>query len=86
MSSRRSRVVGSPATRNPAATGCKPDPGRQLSRSAATSTRARGNSHVCRFGIAFMQAASGRRIQHTECIVRDGRVCRFLIGDDANNA
>jgi len=44
---------------------------------------ARRNSHVCRFDIAFMEAASGRSIQHTECIVRGGHVCRFLIGDDA---
>lgn len=42
---------------------------------------ARRNSHVCRFDIAFMEAASGRRIQHTECIVRGGHVCRFLIGE-----
>jgi predicted ArsR family transcriptional regulator len=47
---------------------------------------ARKNSHVCRFDIAFMEAASGRRVQHTECIVRGGHVCRFLIGSDANNA
>lgn len=41
---------------------------------------ARQNSDVCRFDIAFMEAATGRRIQHGECIVRGGHVCRFLIG------
>ena len=41
---------------------------------------ARENRDVCRFDIAYMEAASGRRIQHAECIVRGGHVCRFLIG------
>lgn len=41
---------------------------------------ARQNSGICRFDIAFMEAATGRRIQHTECIVRGGHVCRFQIG------
>ena len=36
---------------------------------------------VCRFDIAFMEAASARRIHHMECIVRGGHVCRFRIGD-----
>ncbi|GAB6197106.1 helix-turn-helix transcriptional regulator [Lysobacter xanthus] len=44
---------------------------------------ARDNPAVCRFDIAYMEAASGRRIQHAECIVRGGHVCRFLIGHDA---
>ena len=41
---------------------------------------ARENADVCRFDIAYMEAATGRRIQHAECIVRGGHVCRFLIG------
>jgi predicted ArsR family transcriptional regulator len=41
---------------------------------------ARQNRDVCRFDIAYMEAASGRRIQHAECIVRGGHACRFLIG------
>ena len=41
---------------------------------------AREHRDVCRFDIAYMEAASGRRIQHAECIVRGGHVCRFLIG------
>ena len=41
---------------------------------------ARENPDVCRFDIAYMEAASGRRIQHAECIVRGGHVCRFRIG------
>lgn len=43
---------------------------------------AREHPDVCRFDIAFMEAASGHRIQHMECIVRGGHVCRFRIGDD----
>jgi predicted ArsR family transcriptional regulator len=41
---------------------------------------ARENRDVCRFDIAYMEAASGRRIQHAECIVRGGHVCRFVVG------
>lgn len=41
---------------------------------------ARENRDVCRFDIAYMEAASGRRIHHAECIVRGGHACRFLIG------
>lgn len=36
---------------------------------------------VCRFDIAFMEAASGRRIHHMECMLRGGHVCRFRIGE-----
>jgi predicted ArsR family transcriptional regulator len=43
---------------------------------------ARRNADVCRFDIAFMEAATGRRIQHTECIVRGGHVCRFQIASE----
>src|SRR5688572_32517596 len=42
---------------------------------------ARAHPDVCRFDIAFMEAASGRRIHHMECMVRGGHVCRFRIGD-----
>jgi len=44
---------------------------------------ARENSDVCRFDIAYLEAASGRRIQHAECIARGGQACRFLIGQAA---
>jgi predicted ArsR family transcriptional regulator len=40
---------------------------------------ARRNADVCRFDIAFMEAATGRRIQRAECIVRGGYVCRCLL-------
>lgn len=39
------------------------------------------NPDVCRFDLAFMEAASGHRIHHMECIVRGGHVCRFRIGE-----
>lgn len=42
---------------------------------------ARAHPDVCRFDIAFMEAASGHRIHHMECIVRGGNVCRFRIGE-----
>lgn len=41
---------------------------------------AQRNPDVCRFDLAFMEAATGRRIHHMECIVRGGHVCRFKIG------
>ena len=39
------------------------------------------NPSVCKFDLAFMEAASGHRIHHMECIVRGGGVCRFRIGE-----
>lgn len=47
---------------------------------------AKRHPDVCRFDLAFMEAASGRRIEHRECIVRGGHVCRFALlpaGTDA---
>jgi len=40
---------------------------------------AKAHPDVCRFDLAFMQAASGHPIQHLECLVRGGRVCRFRL-------
>ena len=37
---------------------------------------------VCKFDLAYMEAASGRRIHHMECIVRGGHVCRFKVGPE----
>jgi predicted ArsR family transcriptional regulator len=41
---------------------------------------ARKHPEVCRFDIAFMEAASGRQVQHLECLVRGGEACRFRLG------
>ena len=38
---------------------------------------ARAHPEICRFDLAFMEAASGRPVQHLECIVRGGNACRF---------
>jgi predicted ArsR family transcriptional regulator len=40
---------------------------------------AREHPQVCRFDLAYMEAASGRRVHHMECIVRGGHVCRFRL-------
>lgn len=32
---------------------------------------------VCQFDLGFMAAATGRRIEHRECMLRGGTVCRF---------
>ena len=44
---------------------------------------ARQHPQVCKFDLAYMEAASGHRIHHMECIVRGGNVCRFRIGEHA---
>lgn len=43
-------------------------------------TLAKTHPDVCRFDLAFMEAATGRPIQHMECLVRGGHSCRFRIG------
>jgi predicted ArsR family transcriptional regulator len=43
---------------------------------------ARQHPQVCKFDLAYMEAVSGRRIHHMECIVRGGHVCRFRIDAD----
>ena len=45
------------------------------------NTLARSVPQVCKFDLAYMEAASGRRIHHMECIIRGGHVCRFRVGD-----
>ncbi|RDI99115.1 MarR family transcriptional regulator [Dyella solisilvae] len=41
---------------------------------------ARQHPQVCKFDLAYMEAATGRRIHHMECIVRGGQLCRFRVG------
>jgi len=41
---------------------------------------ARRHPQVCRFDIAYMEAISGRRVHHLECMVRGGHACRFRAG------
>lgn len=43
-------------------------------------TLARAHPEVCRFDLAFMEAATGRPVQHMECLVRGGSACRFRLG------
>ena len=47
---------------------------------------ARAHPEVCRFDLAFMEAASGRPIQHLECLVRGGHACRFRLGRPDDSA
>ena len=44
---------------------------------------ARQHPQVCKFDLAYMEAVSGRRIHHMECIVRGGQMCRFRIGSES---
>jgi predicted ArsR family transcriptional regulator len=44
---------------------------------------ARQHPQVCRFDLAYMEAATGKRVHHMECIVRGGHVCRFRLTDPA---
>lgn len=41
---------------------------------------ARAHPDVCRFDLAFMESATGRPVQHLECLLRGGHACRFRIG------
>lgn len=43
---------------------------------------ARQHPQVCRFDIAYMEAVTGRRIHHLECMVRGGHACRFRAGPE----
>jgi predicted ArsR family transcriptional regulator len=38
---------------------------------------AREHPAVCRFDLALLARASGQNVEHSECIVRGGNVCRF---------
>lgn len=40
----------------------------------------RAHPQVCKFDLACMEAVTGRRIHHMECMVRGGHVCRFRLG------
>ncbi len=41
---------------------------------------AKAHPDICRFDLAFMEAATGRPVQHLECLVRGGYACRFRLG------
>ncbi|MEO7323384.1 MAG: helix-turn-helix domain-containing protein [Dokdonella sp.] len=49
-------------------------------------TLAKKHPDVCRFDLAFMEAATGRPIQHMECLLRGGHACRFRIGSRDKNS
>jgi predicted ArsR family transcriptional regulator len=40
---------------------------------------AKAHPDVCRFDLAFMEAATGRPVQHLECLLRGGHACRFRL-------
>jgi len=40
---------------------------------------AKAHPDICRFDLAFMEAASGQSVQHLECLVRGGAACRFRL-------
>jgi predicted ArsR family transcriptional regulator len=44
---------------------------------------AKAHPQVCKFDLAYMEAATGKRVHHMECIVRGGHVCRFKLTDNA---
>ena len=44
---------------------------------------ARQHPQVCKFDLAYMEAATGRRVHHMECMIRGGHVCRFKLGPEA---
>ena len=40
---------------------------------------ARRNPQVCRFDLAYMEAVTGKKVEHRECMVRGAHSCRFRI-------
>ena len=46
---------------------------------------AKAHPDVCRFDLSFMEAATGRPIQHMECLLRGGQACRFRLGARAKD-
>ena len=40
---------------------------------------ARRNPQVCRFDLAYMDAVTGKKVEHRECMVRGAHSCRFRI-------
>ena len=44
---------------------------------------ARRNPQVCRFDLAYMEAVTGKKVEHRECMVRGAHSCRFRIATDA---
>ena len=46
---------------------------------------AKQHPQVCKFDLAYLEAVSGRRIHHMECIVRGGHVCRFRVGAEGGH-
>lgn len=45
---------------------------------------ARQHPQVCKFDLAYMEATTGRRVHHMECIIRGGQVCRFKLGPESS--
>ncbi|MDI1252817.1 hypothetical protein [Thermomonas sp.] len=43
---------------------------------------ARQHPQVCKFDLAYMEAVTGRRVHHMECIIRGGHACRFKLGPE----
>ena len=41
---------------------------------------AKAHPDICRFDLAFMEAATGRPVHHLECLIRGGHACRFRLG------
>ena len=44
---------------------------------------ARQHPEVCKFDLAYMEAATGRQVHHMECMIRGGHVCRFRLSEQS---
>ena len=42
---------------------------------------ARQHPQVCKFDLAYMEAVTGKKVEHRECMVRGAHSCRFRIGE-----
>jgi predicted ArsR family transcriptional regulator len=52
-------------------------PGEIVARNCVFHELAQRFPAVCEFDLGFMEAATGRKVEHRECMVRGGAVCRF---------
>jgi predicted ArsR family transcriptional regulator len=41
---------------------------------------------VCEFDLGFIKSATGRKVEHSECMVRGGHVCRFRLNEPPGSA
>jgi predicted ArsR family transcriptional regulator len=68
------RTLGYASSVEPATAGAAPE---ITARNCVFHHLAERHPEICQFDLALMAAATGREVEHVECMVRGGRCCRF---------